>query len=136
MIAAFILVLSVVAVIEFAIAQWRSMWIAASSQPLSEGFQTATGIAPEAIRAEHFELLTHTSQRLPFASGQERNAWLREVRLYYRMIQALDGLCAKSLPAASNWAKGELVACARYAAAVLDQRLNANLEYAADVRSF
>jgi len=136
MIAAFILVLSVMAVMEFAVAQWRSMWIAASAQPLSEGFETATGISPGAIGAEHFDLLTRTSERLPFASAQERNVWLREVRIYYRVIQLVEGICAKWVPAASEWAKGELVACARYAGSVLDQRLNANLEYAADVRAF
>lgn len=135
MIAAFIFVLSVVAVMEFAVAQWRSMWMAASSQPLSEGFETATGISPNAIQADHFDLLTHTSQRLPFAGPQQRNVWLREVRIYYKLIRAVDAVCAKSVPAASKWAKNELVACARYAAAVLDQRLNANLEYAADVRA-
>jgi len=136
MVAAFILVLSVVAVMEFAVAQWRSMWIAVGSQPLSDGFQTATGIAPSAIRAEDFDLLTRTSERLPFDGPQQRNVWVREVRVYYKLMRAVDSLCAKSLPAASSWAKNELVACARYAAAVLDQRLNANLEYAADVQAF
>jgi hypothetical protein len=136
MIAAFILVLSVVAVMEFAVAQWRSMWIAVGSQPLSDGFQTATGLAPDAINADHFDLLIRTSERLPFAAPQERNVWLKEVRIYYSIMRAVDSLCTKAVPSASKWAKSELVACSRYAAAVLDQRLSVNLEYVADVRAF
>jgi hypothetical protein len=136
MMAALILVLSIVATLEFAVAQWRSMWIAASSQPLSESFQAATGIAPQGIRAEHFEVLARTSDGLPFASARNRDERLREVRVYYRLVQALERTCARALPAASNWAKGELIACTHYAAAVLDQRLNANLGLAIDVRAF
>lgn len=136
MVAAFILVLSIVAVAEFAVAQWRSMWIAIGSQPLSDGFQSATGLAPAAIRAEHFDLLARTSERLPFRSSRQGNVWLREVRAYYKLMSGVESAFAKSAPSLSSWAATELVACARYAAAVLDQRLNANLEYAADVRSF
>lgn len=135
MMAALILVLSVVATLEFAIAQWRSLWMAAISEPISESFQAATGIAPQGIRAEHFEVLARASEGLPFAGAQKRNARLREVRGYYRLVQALERICVTSLPVASAWAKGELTACARYAAAVLDQRLNASPELATDVRA-
>lgn len=136
MVAAFIFVLSVVAVMEFAVAQWRSMWIAVGSQPLSNGFQSATGLAPSSIGADHFELLAGTSERLPLNSSREGNVWLREVRLYYNVMRGLRLASAKSIPAISGWANAELIACARYAAAILDQRLNANLEYAAEVRAF
>lgn len=136
MVAAFIFVLSIVAVMEFAVAQWRSMWIAVGSQPLSDGFQNATGLAPNAIGADHFDLLARTSERLPLTSTRESNVWLREVRLYYNIMCGIEIAFAKAVPALSSWAAGELISCARYAAAVLDQRLTANLEYAADVRAF
>lgn len=133
MIAIFILGLSVAALIEFAIAQWRSVWIAIAAQPLSEYLQTATGIASEAIGPEDFDRLVRTTEQL-CPSPREGNAWLREVRTYYRAVQALDRICEKKLPGLSAWAKGELAACSRYAAVVLDQRLNASLAYASELR--
>ncbi|MGB0037215.1 MAG: hypothetical protein WBP79_17245 [Candidatus Acidiferrales bacterium] len=134
MTAALMLVFSAVALIQFAISQWRSIWITVASQPLSENIHAATGIYGDAISAGDFELLARTTEKLcPLPRGG--NKWLREVRIYYRIVRALEGISAKNVPALAGWAKNELVACSRYAAAILDQRLNANLEYAAEVRS-
>jgi hypothetical protein len=135
MIAALIVVLSVAALVQFGILQWRSMWIAVSEQPLSDSLQTATGIAASAIGASDFELLARTTEQL-CPSMQDRNAWLREVRVYYRLMRAVENLASSRMPALASWAKAELVSCSRYAGAVLDQRLNANLAYATAARNF
>jgi hypothetical protein len=135
MIAAFILVMSVVALAQFAVAQWRSMWMTVAAQPLSDYVQAATGISDGAITGADFQLLVRTSEQLA-ASTQERNLWLTEVGLYYRAIRALNGLCAKHVSSLSDWANEELLACSRYAAAVLDQRLNASFACASEIRSF
>jgi|ERR1700690_800299 hypothetical protein len=134
MIAICILVLSVAALIEFAVSQWRSMWLTVASQPLSDCLQTATGISPEAITADHFEFLLHSNEQLSHSSKQG-NRWLKEVKIYFRAIRTLDVVCQKSLPALSSWAKNELVSCAKFAAAVLDQRLNDNLAYSSEMGS-
>jgi len=135
MIAALILVMSVVALAQFAVAQWRSMWMTVAAQPLTDYVQAATGISDAAISGNDFELLVRTSQQLA-PSAQERNLWLKEVGIYYRVIRALDGMCAKQISGVSEWAKDELVACSRYAAAVLDQRLNSSFACASEVRSY
>jgi hypothetical protein len=135
MIAAIILVMSFTALAQFAIAQWRSMWMTVAAQPLSDCLQAATGISGESISASDFDLLVQTSEQL-CPSPKERNTWLREVKIYYRAIQAIERFCAIQLAAPSQWAQSELKACSRYAAAVLDQRLNSNLAYASEVRSF
>jgi hypothetical protein len=135
MIAALILVMSMVALAQFAVAQWRSMWMTVAAQPLSGHIQAATGIADEAIGANDFDLLVRTSEQV-CPSQEARSVWLREVGIYYRVIRALDGLCGKQVAGLSNWAKSELVACSRYAAAVLDQRLNSNFAFASEVRNF
>lgn len=134
MTAALILVFSVVALIQFAISQWRSIWITVASQPLSENIHAATGIHGDAICADDFDLMARTSEKL-CPSPRGGNKWLREVQIYYRMVRMLERISAKNVPALAGWAKNELVACSRYAAAILDQRLNTNLEYAAEVRS-
>jgi len=128
MLAASILVMSVVLLIQFAVAQWRSMWTTVAAQPLSPALETATGISSAAIGPEHFEQLARASEEFGRGS-QSQNSWLREVRLYYRALRNLQRLCAAALPGLSSWAAGELVTCSRYAAAVLDQRLNTNLAY-------
>ena len=135
MVAAFILVMSIAALAQFAILQWRSMWITVASQPLSSSFQGATGIAATAVGAGDFDFLVKTSEQL-CPSLQERNLWLREVGLYYRALQVVQELFGANAPSLSNWAVRELTACSRYAAAILDQRLNASLEFAAEARSF
>jgi hypothetical protein len=132
MVAAFILVMSVAALAQFAILQWRSMWITVAAQPLSNSFQGATGIAGTAVGADDFDYLVKTSEQL-CPGPQQSNLWLNEVRIYYRALRTVQKFCAPSL---AGWAKRELTACSRYAAAILDQRLNASLEFAAEARSF
>jgi hypothetical protein len=135
MIAALILVMSFTALAQFAIAQWRSMWMTVAAQPLSNCLQAATGISGESVSASDFDLLVQTSEQL-CPSLKDRNSWLREVRIYYRVIRRFDRFCAMQLAAPSHWAQSELKACSRYAAAVLDQRLNSNMAYASEVRGF
>jgi len=133
MISALIVVFSITALLQFAVSQWRSMWITVSTQPLSSCLEAATGIAGNAISADHFDRLAQTSQQL-CPSPEQSNLWLKEVRVYYGIVRAI----AKSIssPAVSRWAADELLACSKYAAVVLDQRLNANLAYATEVRNF
>ena len=131
MIAICILALSILALAEFASSQWRSMWILVGAQPLSSSLESATGISAESLTADHFSLLAQTTEQL-CPSREEGNLWLREVGVYYRIVRLLD----KNIPSLSSWANDELLACSRYAAVVLDQRLNANLAYASEVRGF
>jgi len=132
--AALILVFSVVALIQFAVSQWRSIWISVAQQPISESLQTATGLAADAIGADDFEMLARTSEQL-CASPAQRNVWLKEVRIYYHLVRMVRSACSERLPSLGEWAKTELTACSRYAGAVLDQRLNANLAYASAMRN-
>jgi hypothetical protein len=134
MIAICILVLSVAALIEFAVSQWRSMWMTVASQPLSDCLETATGICAEDITANDFDRLLTSNQQLCPAE-QQGNLWLKEVKIYYRIVRTLDSVCAKSMPGFSSWAKNELVSCSRFVAAVLDQRLNQNLAYSSETGS-
>ncbi|HKW89349.1 MAG TPA: hypothetical protein VJN21_11400 [Candidatus Acidoferrales bacterium] len=129
MAAAFILVMSVVALVQFAISQWRSMWIVVAEQPLSNRFETATGIAANSIVPEDFNILARAWEQLP-AAPHERNPWLREVRIYYKTLCALSKSCERRFPSLAGRARRETVVCAKYMAAVLDQRLNAHLAYA------
>lgn len=128
MIAALICVLSLAALLQFAISQWRSIWITIAAQPLSSSLESATGVANTAICAEHFEMLTRASEELG-RSLHESNLWMKEVVIYYQALRAFRKLSGKALPSVSNWANQELIECAKFAAAMLDRRLNDSLAY-------
>lgn len=105
-----------------------------AAQPLSDCLQSATGISGHAITENDFDLLLLSNEKLG-ASSRQGNLWLKEVKIYYRVVRAFDGFCAKALPGLSSWTKNELVSCAKYAAAVLDERLNADLAYSSEMAS-
>ncbi len=132
MIAALILVFSTAALMRFGVCQWRAMWLTVAARPLSDCLQAATGLDGKSLRAEDFYLITKTSHYVSPAP-HERNVWLREVGVYFKIVSTIEKLAGKHVPGITNWAQCELVSCAKYAAAVLDQRLNANLAYAADL---
>ncbi|HKV47407.1 MAG TPA: hypothetical protein VJN69_04900 [Candidatus Acidoferrales bacterium] len=132
MIAAFILVFSTAALVRFGICQWRAMWLTVAARPLSNCLQAATGLDGKSLRAEDFYLITKTSHYVSPAP-HERNVWLREVGVYFKIVSTIERVAGKHVPGITNWAQSELISCAKYAAAVLDQRLNANLAYAADL---
>jgi len=132
MIAALILVFSTAALVRFGICQWRAMWLTVAARPLSDCLQAATGLDGKSLRAEDFYLSTKTSHYVSPAP-HERNVWLREVGVYFRIVSTIEKIAGKHVPGIANWAQSELISCAKYAAAVLDQRLNANLAYAADL---
>jgi hypothetical protein len=134
MIAALIVVMSFGMLIQFAVTSWRSYWLSLAQQRPSNYMEIATGIAREAISASHFDVLARTAESMCPAAGTG-DSKLSQVRMYFRVIRGIEAICAKSAPAISDWAKKELVACSRYAAAVLDQRLNANLKYVSELGS-
>ena len=127
MVALFILVFSVVALLKFAIWQWRAIWISTANQPLSESLQLTAGIDAAAIGAQDFSTLMDLCDRL--SPGLKKTSpWLREVSFYHRVVAKLDYAFGRKLPAISTWANREMQTCSRYAAVVLDQSLSMNMD--------
>jgi hypothetical protein len=128
MIAALICVMSLAALVQFALSQWRAIWVTIAAQPLSSSLESATGIANDAIAAEHFDMLVQVSAQFD-PSPQEGNLWMKEVGIYYRVLRACQKLSMKALPSVAKWANEELTECAKFAAAILDRRLNSSIAY-------
>lgn len=127
MVALFILVFSVVALLKFAIWQWRAIWICTASQPMSGSLQLAAGIDGTSVGAQDFSTLMDLCDRL--SPGLKKTSpWLREVSFYHRVVAKLDHAFGRRLPALSTWANGEMQTCSRYAAVVLDQSLSMNMD--------
>ena len=134
MTAVFILAFSVLALVKFAISQWRMIWLTTAHQPLSDTLQTATGIESESIGPNDFgKLLGLCDQLSPRL--QKSTPWLREVKGYYQIVTKLEKACRSIQPALSAWASAEMKTCSRYVAVVLDQNLSLDLDQRAAVRS-
>jgi len=117
-----ILGFSLVALVKFAIAQWRLILLSAASYQLSDSLQLSTGFDRAAIGPKDFGALKRFYEQLS-PELKKTSSWLAEVSLYYRVI----GLIAK-LPSLSTWANREMKLCSQYVAVVLDQNLAMNLD--------
>ena len=127
MLSLFILIFSSLALIRFAVAQWRAIWISSANQPVSESLQLATGIDAAAIGAQDFGRLMNLCDQLS-PELKKSSPWLSEVSIYYRAVAELERVCNASIPSISAWASREMQTCARYVAVILDQNLAMNLD--------
>jgi hypothetical protein len=134
MVAALILVISVLALLQFAISQWRLIWLTTANQPLSETLLATTGIDGSSIEPADFTTLLDFCDEL---SPQIRKAtpWLREVRWYYGLMTKMQTAFGSVLPGLASWAATEMKTCARFVAVVLDQNLSLDLDRRAAARS-
>jgi hypothetical protein len=134
MTAALILVFSILALVQFAISQWRMIWLTTASQPLSDSLRAVTGIDAETIGPNDFGkllgLCDEVSPRL-----QESTPWLSEVKGYYSIVARVEMVFRSIQPAVASWAASEMRICSRYVAVVLDQNLALNLDQSIAVRS-
>jgi hypothetical protein len=134
MIAGFILVFAVLALVQFAVSQWRLLWLTTANQPLSDSLRATAGIDSTAIQAGDFgtllELCDELSPRI-----RKGTPWLREVTYYYQFMNKLQTMLGAMVPSLGGWAASEMKTCARFVAVVLDQNLALDLDRRAAARS-
>ena len=134
MAAALILAISMLALLRFAVSQWRLIWLTTANQPLSDALRTATGLDAEAIEAKDFStLLGFCDELSPLIRKQ--TPWLREVSYYYGLMAKVEQTLGSLLPSAGAWAAREMRTCSHYVAVVLDQNLSVDLDRRAAARS-
>jgi hypothetical protein len=133
MFSAMLLAISIVALSQFALFYWRAVLAGVAAQPVSDRVLVAAQVENGRLLPKHFRTLAGlhnlTPDLYPNRSG------LGMVRVYYRVIEDLDALLAKKIPAFAAWSESERIICARYAAVQVDRRLQANLDLAASLRS-
>jgi len=134
MISALILAVSAMALVHFAVAQWRAIWISAANQSVSDALQSETGLDADTVRETDFPRLVCLYAEV--CPNKKTSApWLREIATYYRAISALHAISQKVLPSLSKWAESEMKTCSRYVAVVIDQHLSLSMDRLAAVRS-
>ncbi|MGC1486137.1 MAG: hypothetical protein WA789_20290 [Candidatus Acidiferrum sp.] len=135
MTAVLILAFALAALAQFAVGQWRMIWLTTANQPLSEALRAATGIETENIGPNDFGTLLGICDEFS-PSIKKATPWLREVRGYYSVVAKLQQACQSIQPAVAAWAASEMKTCSRYVAVILDQNLSLDLDTrAAAVRS-
>lgn len=136
LIAAFIFVMSMAAVVQFAVLSWRAGLIRVASEPLAAEWQALADSAAKSMISEGFANITAYSKLCPDIEAGAAPK-LRSVRAYYRGLQLLKSLGEAIEPLRNvQWASREMALCTQYAAVTLAQRLERNQAQLAAVRSF
>jgi hypothetical protein len=136
LIAAFIFVMSMAAVIQFAVLSWRAGLIRVASAPLAAEWHALADSTAKPMISEGFVNITAYSKLCPdIEAGSAPKLW--SVRAYYRGLQLVKSLGEAIEPLRNvPWASREMALCTQYAAVTLAHRLERNQAQLAAVRSF
>lgn len=133
MFAAMLFAISIVALAQFALYYWRALLSGVASQPVSSAVFEAVHVPQAELRGVDFEKLASLLDLTPELEG--RHGGLGTVGLYYKAIGKISELFGQLSPALAVWSDQERLLCARYAAVLVERRLEANLAQAASLRS-
>jgi hypothetical protein len=128
LIAALIFVLSMAALVQFVVLQWRAGLVRVASTSVVLGNDVRVEAAINLFRNNGFSDLAAFHNLCPDLGVTAPK--LRAVRLYHGLMQ----LCATL--GLADWAKYEIDLCVRYATAVLAQQVARNQAFAAQATSF
>jgi hypothetical protein len=132
MFAAMLFAISTVAIAQFGMYYWRAVLASVASQPVSESVLAAISAENRPLQAADFVQFAGIHALTPDLAP--RGGGLGLVRFYYGLTRALNTIGVR-VPAVAQWIEREGTICARYAAVQIDQRLQANMELAAALRS-
>lgn len=126
--AAFILVLSTAALIQFAAFTWRAAFLSVATAELSEE-------SPKLPSFNSFQEAAAYEKLCPEISAGD-GSQLGSVSFYHGLLETLKSMGAAIMPPAAGWAEREMALCTRYATVRLAQRLERNHAVAAELASF
>lgn len=130
MIAVMIVVISVVAMGQFALFYWRAIVTGVASQPVSDRVRAAAGLSGSSVGSVDFQAMLNLHELTPEFSDVKSGVWA--VRAYYRVLEKLGRI----VPVLGAWTDHEMTLCSRYVAALVDRRLERTLACAEELRSF
>jgi hypothetical protein len=133
MFSAMLLAISIVALSQFALYYWRAVLAGVAAQPVSDRVLVAAQVENGRLTPKHFQTLAGLHDLTPDLNPNRSGLGL--VPLYFRLIEGLDAILGKRIPTFALWSERERALCVRYAAVLVDRRLQANLELAASLRS-
>lgn len=122
MIAGFIFVMSIAALIQWSVAYSRSFILSASDLEISEKTRKIVGLADGSLSPCEFDHLVALVRMAPNQINDARE--FRAVSAYFRITCAASQIAALFSPRAKSWLDGELSRCCHFAAVALDRRLS------------
>jgi hypothetical protein len=120
MMAAFILVCSVVLLLQFFVSYCRSLIAASAKQALSPEVRDVAGI-PRAASGEDFARVMQLLQLCP-DSPDDRNS-IQAIGAYFSLLNFLRVTLARMVPSMRAWTDSERGQCAYFAAVALERRI-------------
>lgn len=135
LVAAFMLVISVAAMVQFAVFSWRAGLLRIAAEPLAN---QATDSSNNLLNQNDFADASSIQKLCPELSTDSGPS-LMMVQFYHSLMSGLDSLAAAMMPAGSNpmaWTRQEMALCTRYSNVVLSRRLQVNQLAANQLRSF
>jgi len=133
MFAAMLFAISIVALMQFGLYYWRAVLASVAGQPVSEGLLAAARVENGRVAGRDFDTFVGLHDLTP--DLHPNRGGLGFVRLYYRVVDAINTLAGTRMPALAEWCEQERAVCARFAAVQIDRRLQSNMELAAALRS-
>ena len=130
MIAALIFVISVAALAQFGLFTWRCAFLSVAAREVSQETRAALGAAGAAVEDGDFSGASKWLDLSPNLAGEDRRLWT--VRAYFVALRGMSRILAP----ASAWSQREMVSCARYAAVVVEERLQRNRLAVAEMQSY
>ena len=130
MVIALICVLSMAALGQFVIFYWRAVVSVVAAAPLSDRVRQAAGVQGESVSPRDFAAFLNLHHICPELKSGGLN--IAMVRAYYAAVDLLARLTGNGL---HNWAQQEMVTCSRYVAVRLDQRIEHNRTFWAQIRA-
>lgn len=121
MVAALILAISIVALINFALSYCRATLTGVSGQPVSSEVRAAAGVEKECITGRDFKALAGILSLTPGGSSG-----VGFVGLYYHVVEAMAQF-ARPKTAIAAWTEREMAICAHYVGVQIDRHMQLSL---------
>ncbi|MGB0000152.1 MAG: hypothetical protein WBQ04_08550 [Candidatus Acidiferrales bacterium] len=128
LVAILILVVSFVALIQFAAFAWRAAFLSVATAELPEDLA-------KYIIVSNFDEASAYERLCPELTAQNGGK-LSSVSAYHSMLQLARSIGDAILPRAAGWAQREMALCTRYATVTLARRMERNQIAVAELSSF
>jgi hypothetical protein len=120
MMAAIILVCSVIFLLQFFVSYCRSLITTSAKEPLSEEVQDVTGISRNPS-GDDFSRVVQLLRLCP--ERPEERGEIKAIGAYFRALGILRASVARIIPSVENWMDVERGQCTHFAAVVLGRRI-------------
>jgi len=118
----------IVALGQFGLYFWRASIATTAARQVPNRVRVAAGIQATSLGSRDFRAILGAYDLTPDLTGHGRKH--RAIRVYYTIVEKVG----HRIPPAANWAEAEMAMCSRYAAALLDERLQRNADSATQMR--